>query len=112
MPSSCCFSASLCLQSRFLRVFSLNGGGVLLFTLQCMLALSSPALCLRSLQHQHSFFTGGGIEDDVAWNEVAQIAAIASGAKGAFLCEDVDKHDFPVAAYKKVGVWLHGPGME
>jgi hypothetical protein len=39
-------------------------------------------------------------------------AAIAAGAKGTFLCEDVGQHDFPVAAYKKVGAWLHGPAME
>ncbi|MEI7730921.1 MAG: hypothetical protein WCO56_15205 [Verrucomicrobiota bacterium] len=39
-------------------------------------------------------------------------AAIAAGAKGTFLCEDVGQHDFPVAAYQKVGAWLHNPAME
>jgi hypothetical protein len=29
-------------------------------------------------------------------------AAIAAGAQGTFLCENVGKHDFPVAAYKKL----------
>jgi predicted peptidase len=38
-------------------------------------------------------------------------AAVADGAKGTFLCEDVGKHDFPVAAYKKVDAWLHGPAQ-
>jgi hypothetical protein len=44
--------------------------------------------------------------------DTALDAAIAAGAKGTFLCEDVGKHDFPVAAYKKVGTWLHGPAIE
>ncbi len=39
-------------------------------------------------------------------------AAIAAGARGTFLCEDVGKHDFPSAAYEKVGAWLRGPAME
>lgn len=39
-------------------------------------------------------------------------AAVAAGAKGTFLCEDVGKHDFPVSAYPAVRKWLCGPVME
>lgn len=39
-------------------------------------------------------------------------AAIAAGAKGTFLCEDVGKHDFPVSAYPAVRQWLCGPVMK
>ena len=35
-------------------------------------------------------------------------AAKAAGAKAAFLCEDVGKHDFPVKAYPAVREWLRG----
>jgi len=35
-------------------------------------------------------------------------AAKAAGAKTTFIIEDVGKHEFPVAAYPKVGAWLRG----
>ena len=38
-------------------------------------------------------------------------AAKAAGAKAAFICEDVGKHDFPVSAYPAVREWLRGPAM-
>jgi 23S rRNA G2069 N7-methylase RlmK/C1962 C5-methylase RlmI len=38
-------------------------------------------------------------------------AAKAAGARAAFICEDVGKHDFPVSAYPAVREWLRGPAM-
>jgi len=35
-------------------------------------------------------------------------AAKAAGARTTFICEDVGKHDFPVAAYPAVREWLRG----
>ncbi len=39
-------------------------------------------------------------------------AAKAGGARTAFLCEDVGKHDFPVSAYPKVRTWLLETAMQ
>ena len=38
-------------------------------------------------------------------------AAKAAGARAAFICEDVGKHDFPVSAYPAVREWLRGSAM-
>jgi predicted peptidase len=38
-------------------------------------------------------------------------AAKADGARAAFICEDVGKHDFPASAYPAVREWLRGPAM-